>query len=254
MDVTDEDGVRTVTFDRPGVMNAMNTDVATELADAIAGAEPETHDAVVVVGEGDAFSAGGDIQAMKERDAEPQVAKERIDESVERIVEEAMTARVPVVAKVNGDAVGAGLAVVAVSDFAYAAESATFSCAFVRVGLVPDTGGTFLLPKLVGLRDARRLAYTGEFVSAAEAADLGLVNEAVPDDELDDAVESLLDEFREGPSRTIGLMKRAINENLGRQWDEALDHENFVQVMAYNSPEHEEGIDAFLEKRDPEWD
>lgn len=254
MDVTDDDGIRTVTFDRPGAMNAMTPEVAGDLADAIAGADPTDHDAVVITGEGDAFSAGGDIQAMKERESEPQVAKERIDATFGRVFEAAMDSRVPVVSKVNGDAVGAGLAVVAVSDFAYAAESATFSCAFVRVGLIPDTGGTFLLPKLVGLRAAKRLAFTGEFFSAGEAADLGLVNETVPGDELDDAVDGILDKLRAGPSRTIGLMKRAMHENLGRGWNEAIDHENFVQVMAYNSPEHEEGVDAFLEGRDPEWD
>lgn len=254
MDVTDEAGVRTITFDRPDVLNAMNHQVATDLADALAEADPTDHDAVVITGEGDAFSAGGDIQAMQERDEEPQEAKERIDRTFGRIVEEALTARVPIVARVNGDAVGAGLAVTAVSDFAYATESATFSCAFVRVGLIPDTGGTYLLPKLVGLRAAKRLAFTGEFFSAEEAADLGLINEAVPDDDLDDRVDATLERLRESPTRTIGLMKRAIHENLGRHWSEALDHENHVQVLAYESPEHAEGVDAFLEGRTPEWD
>ncbi len=254
MDVTDADGVRTITFDRPDVKNAMTLEVARDLADAIAGADPADHDAVVITGEGSAFSAGGDIQAMKEREEEPQEAKERIDRTFGRIVEEALTARVPIVAKVNGDAVGAGLAVTAVSDFAYAVEDATFSCAFVRVGLVPDTGGTFLLPKLLGLRAAKRLAFTGEFFSAEDAADLGLINEAVPAEDLDDRVGSILARLGDSPTRTIGLTKRAIHENLGRHWSEALDHENHAQVMAYESPEHEEGVDAFLEGRTPEWD
>src|SRR6056297_2635165 len=209
MHVTDDDGVRTVTFDRPEVMNAFTTDTAEELADVIAGADPDELDAVVLTGEGEAFSAGGDVQSMAEREEDPAEAFERVTETFGRVVEEALSARVPVVAKVNGDAVGAGLAITAVSDFAYAAESATFSCAFVRVGLIPDTGGSFLLPRIVGLRTAKRLAFTGEFFGAAEAAEMGLVNEVVAADELDATVEDLLDTLRERPTKTIGLAKRA---------------------------------------------
>jgi 2-(1,2-epoxy-1,2-dihydrophenyl)acetyl-CoA isomerase len=254
MNVTDEDGVRTVTFDRPEVMNAFTTDTAEELADVLAEADPADHDAVVLTGEGEAFSAGGDIESMAERDETPEEAYERVTETFGRVVEEALSAPVPIVAKVNGDAVGAGLAIAAVSDFAYAAESATFSCAFVRVGLIPDTGGTFLLPRLVGLRTAKRLAFTGEFFGADEAAELGLINEVHPDDDLDTAVADLLDTLRDRPTKTIGLAKRAIHENVGRSWREAMDYENLVQSQAYGTPEHEEGVAAFLEGREPEFD
>jgi 2-(1,2-epoxy-1,2-dihydrophenyl)acetyl-CoA isomerase len=254
MNVTDEDGVRTVTFDRPEVMNAFTTDTAEELADVLAEADPADHDAVVLTGEGEAFSAGGDIESMAERDETPEEAYERVSETFGHVVEEALSASVPIVAKINGDAVGAGLAIAAVSDFAYAAESATFSCAFVRVGLIPDTGGTFLLPRLVGLRTAKRLAFTGEFFGADEAAELGLINEVHPDDDLDTAVADLLDTLRDRPTKTIGLAKRAIHENVGRSWREAMDYENLVQSQAYGTPEHEEGVAAFLEGREPEFD
>ncbi|WP_115863319.1 enoyl-CoA hydratase/isomerase family protein [Halorussus litoreus] len=254
MHVTDEDGVRTVTFDRPEVMNAFTPEIAEELAEVFAEADPDAHDAIVLTGEGAAFSAGGDVQSMAEREETPEEAYERVTETFGRVVEEALSARVPIVAKVNGDAVGAGLAIAAVSDFAYAAESASFSCAFVRVGLIPDTGGSFLLPQLVGLRTAKRLAFTGEFFGATEAAEMGLVNEAVPEGELDERVADLLDTLRARPTRTIGLAKRAIHENAGRGWREALDYENVVQSQAYATPEHEEGVAAFLEGRDPEFD
>ncbi|WP_132060182.1 enoyl-CoA hydratase/isomerase family protein [Halorussus amylolyticus] len=254
MNVTDDDGIRTVTFDRPEVMNAFTTDTAEELAEVLADADPAELDAIVLTGEGEAFSAGGDVQSMAAREETPEEAYERIGETFGRVVEEALSARVPIVAKVNGDAVGAGLAIAAVSDFAYAVESATFSCAFVRVGLIPDTGGTFLLPRLVGLRTAKRLAFTGEFFSAGEAAELGLINEAVPDDELDSAVADLLDTLRKRPTKTIGLAKRAIHENLGNGWQEAMDYENLTQSLAYATPEHEEGVAAFLEGRDPEFE
>ena len=254
MDIADDDGVRTVTFDRPEVMNAFTPELAAELADVFAEADPADLDAIVLTGEGGAFSAGGDLQSMAEREEAPDEAYDRVTETFGRLVEEALSADVPIVAKVNGDAVGAGLAVAAVSDFAYAADSATFSCAFVRVGLIPDTGGSFLLPRIVGLRAAKRLAFTGEFFGAEEAAELGLVNEVVAEADLDDAVADLLDTLRERPTRTIGLAKRAIHENMGRGWREALDYENVVQSQAYATPEHEEGVAAFLEGRDPEFE
>jgi 2-(1,2-epoxy-1,2-dihydrophenyl)acetyl-CoA isomerase len=254
MDITDDDGVRTVTFDRPEVMNAFTPELAAELAEVFADANPEELDAIVLTGEGDAFSAGGDIQSMAEREENTEQAYERVTETFGKLVEEALASDVPIVAKVNGDAVGAGLAVTAVSDFAYAAESATFSCAFVRVGLIPDTGGSVLLPRLVGLRTAKRLAFTGEFFGAKEAAEMGLVNEVHPDDELDAAVSDLLDTLRKRPTKTIGLAKRAIHQNMGQSWRDGLDYENHVQSLAYDTPEHKEGVAAFLEGRDPEFE
>jgi 2-(1,2-epoxy-1,2-dihydrophenyl)acetyl-CoA isomerase len=247
------DGVLRVTFDRPAVKNAFTTDLAAELAETIESADPDTHDAVLLTGEGDAFSAGGDIQSMAEREEDVREAYERVEETFGRLAETAMDSRVPIVARVNGDAVGAGLAVVALSDFAYAVPDARFSCAFVRVGLVPDTGGSFLLPRLVGLREAKRLAFTAEFIGAAEAADLGLVNESAPEAELDEAIEDLLDTLRARPTRTIGIIRQALHDNLGREWGDALDHENLLQSQAYDTDEHEEGVSAFLEGRDAEF-
>lgn len=254
MDVTDDDGVRRITFDRPDARNAMDGDVALEFATAVEGVAPESHDAVVVTGEGEAFSAGGDIEAMAERDERPEASRERLAETFGRAFEAVYTSRVPVVARVNGDAAGAGLSVAAVSDFAHAAEGARFVAAFVHVGLVPDTGGTFLLPRLVGWRAAKRLAITGEPIPADEAAELGLVNDAVAPGDLDDRVAETVGTLRERPTETVGLIKRAIHENAGREWAGALDYEQHVQALAYGSGAHEEGVDAFLADRDPEFD
>jgi len=247
------EGVRRVTFDRPDVMNAFTADLAADLAAEIESADPDTHDAILLTGEGDAFSAGGDIQSMQEREENVREAYERVERTFGRLAEAAMASRVPIVARVNGDAVGAGLAVVALSDFAYAVPDARFSCAFVRVGLVPDTGGSFLLPRLVGLREAKRLAFTADFVDADEAAELGLLNDAVPEDELDETVENLLDTLRARPTRTIGVIRQALHDNLGREWGDALDHENLLQSQAYDTDEHGEGVAAFLEGREPEF-
>jgi 2-(1,2-epoxy-1,2-dihydrophenyl)acetyl-CoA isomerase len=253
MRVSDDDGVRTVTFDRPDAMNAMSHALARELADHVEAADPDALDAVVLTGEGRAFSAGGDLQAMAEREAAARESYESMRDSFGRVAEACITSSVPVVAKVNGDAVGAGMALVAVSDFALAAASARFGAAFVKVGLVPDTGGTFLLPQLVGLRTAKELAMTGKLVDAEEAAAMDLVNDVVPDDELDAAVDDLLDTLRARPTATMGLVKEALHGNLTRQWGEALDYEAMLQAQAYQTPEHGEGVAAFLEKRDPEF-
>lgn len=253
--MTDEDGVRRITFDRPGVMNAFDLDVARELADNVEAVDPESHDAVLITGEDPAFSAGGDIQAMQEREELPRDAYERIADTFNRVAEAFLTSKVPIVARVNGDCVGAGLAVVALSDFAYTVADATFSCAFIRVGLIPDTGATFTLPHLVGLRTAKQLAMTGQFFSGETAAEIDLVNKSLADaDELDAELDDLLDTLRKRPTQVVGMTKQAMHENLGKDWRQALDYENHVQVQAYTSPEHEEGVAAFLEGRDPEFD
>jgi 2-(1,2-epoxy-1,2-dihydrophenyl)acetyl-CoA isomerase len=253
MKLTDDAGVRTITFDRPDAMNAMSHDIARDLADEIERADPDELDALVLTGEGRAFSAGGDVQAMADREETARESYESMRDSFGRVAEAAIESSVPIVAKVNGDAVGAGMALVAVSDFAVAAESARFGAAFVKVGLVPDTGGTFLLPQLVGLRTAKELAMTGKLVDADEAESMGLVNDCVPDEDLDSAVADLLDTLRNRPTATIGLIKQALHGNVTRQWDEALDYEAMLQSQAYDSQEHEEGVAAFLEKRDPEF-
>lgn len=247
------DGVRFITFDRPDVKNAFSPDVAAALADELEALDPDEHDAVVLTGEGDAFSAGGDIQSMAERDGDVRDYYETVTATFGRLAEAAMESRVPIVARVNGDAIGAGLAVVALSDFAYAVPDARFSCAFVRVGLIPDTGGSYLLPRLVGLREAKRLAFTAEFVDAGEAADLGLINQAVPQADIDDTIDALLDTLRARPTRTIGMIRQALHDNLGREFGEALDHETLLQSHAQDTDEHEEGIAAFLEGREPEF-
>jgi len=146
MKIDSDDGVLRLTFDRPDALNALTTETADELADAIEGATPETKDVIVITGAGDAFSAGGDLESLAETPGSSADAYEEVTETFGRVVEAMLECPVPIVAKVNGDAIGAGLSIVALADIAYAAADATFSCAFVRVGLIPDTGGTVMLP------------------------------------------------------------------------------------------------------------
>ncbi|WP_049986052.1 enoyl-CoA hydratase/isomerase family protein [Halobellus rufus] len=245
--------VRTLSFDRPEAKNAFTADAATELIGALEAAGESDVRAVVLTGDGDAFCAGGDIEAMAARDETPHEAFERVQSTLSPLVETLLTVPIPVIAKVNGDAVGAGTNVVAACDFAYADEEARFGELFGNVGLIPDSGGTFLLPALVGLRTAKELTMTGRIFDAAEAAEMDLINRAVDGADLDETVEDLLERLSRKPTETLGLTKRGIHENIGRPFRDALEREAYLQVLAYGSDPHETGVDAFLNDERPEF-
>jgi enoyl-CoA hydratase/carnithine racemase len=249
-----EDRVQTTTFDRPESKNAFTAEAARQLAEAIDHAKRDDVRALVLTGEGDAFSAGGDLEEMAARQETPHEAYQRYQETINAMIEGILTAPFPVIAKVNGDAIGAGTNVAAACDFVIADEEARFGEVFVNVGLIPDSGGTFILPALVGLRTAKELAMTGEVFDAAKAEELDLINEAVPGDELEEAVEDLLETLDRKPTETLGLTKRGFHENIGSSDAEALETEANLQVLCYGSEAHEEGIEAFLEDRRPDFD
>lgn len=248
MDATDENGIRTLTLNRPAVKNAMTPAIALDLATAVETADPAEVDAIVLTGEGDAFCSGGDINAMAERAWPPAERARRIDDTFGRLAEAMFEADVPIVGKINGDAVGAGLALAALCDFAYAVEDARFNAGFARVGLIPDTGGTFLLPALVGLRDAKRLALMADFIMAPEAADIGLINEAVPADQLESRVDTCLAVLDTVATETLGRVRQAIHENLGESYGDALTTEARLQAEAYATDAHKDGVEAFLKR------
>ena len=254
MRVDNSGSIQQITFDRPDVRNAFTAEVARDLVAALEGIDPKTFDAVVITGEGRAFSAGGDVQAMAKREETAKEAYDRVRETLGGVADGILAAPVPVVAKVNGDAVGAGMSLVAAADFAYAAESARFGASFINVGLVPDLGGTVTLPRLVGLRTAKELAFTGELISANEAAELDLINEAVTDANLDSTVADLLETLSARPTENLALAKQAIHENLGQSIHDGLQREAHYQALAYDTSAHNEGVRAFLEDRSPNFD
>ncbi|MBB6646370.1 enoyl-CoA hydratase/isomerase family protein [Halobellus ruber] len=237
--------VHTIAFDRPEAKNALTADAATELVDALEAAADAGARAVVLTGDGDAFCAGGDIEAMAARDETPGEAHDRVRETLTALIETLLTLPLPVLAKVNGDAVGAGTNVAAACDFAYAVEDARFGEVFGNVGLIPDSGGTFILPALVGLRTAKELTMTGRLFDAPEAAEMDLINRALPADDLDSEVADLLATLDRKPTETLGLTKRGLHENIGRPFRDALEREAYLQVLAYGSDAHETGVEAF---------
>ncbi|MDT3437737.1 enoyl-CoA hydratase-related protein [Haloarcula sp. 1CSR25-25] len=248
-----ESRVHTVIFDRPESKNAFTAEAARELIDALETATAEDARALVITGDGDAFCAGGDIMAMAERDERPTEAYDRVQSTLNTVIETILTAPYPVIAKINGDAVGAGTNIAAACDFAYAATSARFGEVFANVGLIPDSGGTFLLPALVGLRTAKELTMTGRLFDAEEAAEMDLINRVIPENELEESVDDLLSTLASKPTETLGLTKRGIHENIGRPFREALDREARLQTLAYGSEAHEIGVNAFLNDERPEF-
>lgn len=254
VEVTSRDGVVTLTLDRPDSLNALTPGAARDLADAFEAAVEDDPDAVVVTGAGEAFCAGGDLEAMRDREETPAESFRRLQGTVNRLVEGFLTAPCPVVAKVNGDAIGAGTNIVAASDIVYAVEDARFGEVFVNVGLIPDSGGSFIFPEVVGLRTAMELMMTGRVFSAETAAELGLVSRVVGPEELKPAVDDLLSDLTAKPTETLGLLKRAVYGNLGRQLSDALEREATIQAEAYQTDSHEEGVEAVLAGREPSFD
>jgi enoyl-CoA hydratase/carnithine racemase len=251
--VETDDRVHTLAFDRPGAKNALTADVATDLADALNTAADADARAVVLTGDDDSFCAGGDIEAMAAREETPGEAYDRVRATLSELIETLLTLPLPVIAKVNGDAVGAGTNVAAACDFAYAAADARFGEVFGNVGLIPDSGGTFLLPALVGLRTAKELTMTGRLFDATEAAEMDLINRAVPADDLHEEVADLLDSLDQKPTETLGLTKRGLHENIGRPFRNALEREAYLQVIAYGSDAHETGVEAFRNDERPDF-
>lgn len=242
------DGVLELTLDRPDKRNAL--DIA--LADALVAALHRARDddavrCVLLTGAGAAFCAGGDFDAMRARRGDAMATKKAQDERFAALAGGILLLEKPVVAAVNGDAYGAGLMLVLASDHAVSARSACFAATFVKVGLVPDTAGTWLLPKTLGLRDARRLALLPDPVDAQKAESMGIVSE-LSDDPLARARE-VAKRFADGPTLALGLAKRAIVLGTADTLDSALAREANLQALLFTSKDHAEGVDAFVEKR-----
>jgi enoyl-CoA hydratase/carnithine racemase len=244
-------GVLTLTLRRPGARNALNLELIQALVAALADASgnPDVR-CVVLTGEGKAFCAGGDINDMLERAGKAVATKERLQGGLNRIASLIWHMEKPVVAKVNGDATGAGMDLVLVCDLAYAADHARFGASFVRVGLIPDTGGTHTLPRRVGLHRAKELVFLGDLIPAKEAQDLGLINRAVPAADLDGLVAGVVGRLASGPTKTIGLAKRALHKGVAASFEEALEHEAYAQGFCFTTEDHQEAARAFVEKRD----
>lgn len=243
---------RMVTFNRPQRLNAFNEDMHRALKAVLDEAEgdPDCR-ALLLTGAGRAFSAGQDLNDRVTKPGERIVLGGTLDQYYNPLIRKLRSLPFPVIAAVNGVAAGAGASIAFACDIVLAAKSATFVQAFARIGLVPDSGGTWFLPRLVGTARARALALLGESVNAEKAENWGLIWKCIADTDLMAEAETLCARFATGPTFGYSLIKRALDASETNDLPTQLDLERDLQREAGFSPDYGEGVRAFMEKRAP---
>ncbi|HMK11657.1 MAG TPA: enoyl-CoA hydratase-related protein [Acidimicrobiales bacterium] len=246
-------GIGTIALDRPEAGNAVSLELARDLHDAVITAEADRSVKVVVVrGAGRNFCVGGDLKAFAAQRDLPSHLREVTTHLHAAIIALARM-DAPIVVGVQGSAAGAGLGLAAGGDFVIATESARFVVAYTKIGLNPDGGTSFLLPRLVGLRRAQELTLLNEPLGAKDALDIGLVTRVVADDALDDEIAAVATRLAAGPGRAQGEAKRLLRSSLDESLALHLEAEAAAIVRSAERPDAREGISAFLEKRPPSY-
>ena len=241
-----------IRLNRPERLNAMTSQLAAEALDALSAARDDQEvRSVVLTGEGRAFSAGQDLGEFTDASSGDRDIGAHLRAGYNRLVTALVELPKPVVAGVNGVAAGAGVSLALACDVRIASESASFLQAFIRLGLIPDSGGTYLLPRVVGLPKALELSINGEQVDAAEAMRVGLVNRVVPEERFPSELAAFAERLGGLPTRGIGETKRLMREALGLPLAAALEKEAETQGELGRSEDFREGVRAFMEKRQP---
>ena len=255
-----DDGVLTLTLNRPDAANALTPDQRDRLVDQLHEASALVDVRVVVLGAtGRHFCTGADLRVSRPGPPRPPDAPERVAgdvgrmlrEGAQRLVGAILDCEKPVIAAVNGAAAGIGAHIALACDLVVAAEGARFIEVFVRRGLVPDGGGAYLLPRLVGLQKAKELMFFGDDLSAPDAQALGLVNKVVPADGLEAAVAEWAKRLATGPTRSIGLTKWLLNRSLDSDRETAFREEALAQETNMTTHDANEGVQSFVERREP---
>lgn len=246
-----EGAIATIVLNRPDKLNAIDDRLREGLASALDTVErdPEIRVAVIT-GAGRGFCAGGDIRKMMElKQSHQSVTFREYLEAGHAVVRKVREVAKPIVASVNGPAAGAGMNLALACDLRIASDRATFTQAFVRIGLHPDWGGTFFLPRLVGLDRALEIFWLGQPVAAEEAQRLGLVNFLVQHESLADETRRLAERLAAAPPLPVALLKQAYYERIRTELQSAMEHETASQMKCFESEDFTEGLRAFLEKR-----
>jgi enoyl-CoA hydratase/carnithine racemase len=253
--VAEDEGIMTITLNRPEKLNAFIGHMRRDLAEVLEHAGSERGIRVVIItGAGRAFCAGGDVafmaELMERRDSEE---FSRILGAGRRVITAIRQMTKPVVAQVNGVASGAGCNLALACDLRVASTAATFSQSFVKVGLYPDWGGTYFLPRLVTPNKACELLFLGETIDAEEALRLNIVNQVWPPEELENATRQLAARLRAAPPIAIAAAKHAVYVSEASDLDEMIRYETEAQLRCFESEDGHEGVRAFLEKREPKF-
>lgn len=246
------DGVAKLTLNRPDVLNSFNRAMAKQLVDALAGvAADSAARAVLLTGAGRGFCAGQDLAEAAPKDAPIPDLGDIVRDSYNPVIRAIRKLEKPVVCAVNGVAAGAGANLALACDIVFASRDAAFIQSFSKIGVIPDSGGTFLLPRIVGLHRASVLTMLAERVSADQAREWGMVYEVCEPDKLIERALTVAQHLATQPTRGLGLIKRGFNRSLGIDLDGQLDFEEELQREAGRTADYAEGVRAFLEKRKP---
>jgi 2-(1,2-epoxy-1,2-dihydrophenyl)acetyl-CoA isomerase len=243
-------GVAFITLGRPKVFNSFNRDMALEMQAALDNAAEDTAiRAICISGEGKAFCAGQDLAEIVAPDGPP--LSRIVGEHYNPIVIRLRQIEKPIVAAVNGVAAGAGANIALACDITIATESASFIQAFSKIGLIPDSGGTYFLPRIIGMQKAAALMFTGDKVSAKDAEAMGMIYKAVADDQFMEFVRNFCFQLATMPTKGLAYTKRLLNASYNHSLQEQLQMEDDLQTLAGNTHDYREGVNAFLEKRKP---
>jgi enoyl-CoA hydratase/carnithine racemase len=254
-EVTDQ--IATITLNNPDVRNAITSAVSTGIVEALDEIEGTDARCVVFEGAGTAFCAGGDITMMMEglsQDVPAWRKAQEIMNDLHRVIERVIRFPIPTVAKLDGQAFGAGGSLAIACDIQAAREDVLMSFAFEQVVLAVDSGTSWMLPRLVGENTAKRLAFTGQIIDAEEAYEMGIVTDLFAEDEFEDGVAELVADIAQGPTVGLTISKRLIRQNANKSLTAALDDEAAAQALALGTEDHEEGANAFMEGRDPDFE
>ncbi|MBA3649417.1 MAG: enoyl-CoA hydratase/isomerase family protein [Chitinophagales bacterium] len=244
--------IATITLNRPEVYNACNDVITYELQDALKECEKNKEVRVAVLtGAGKAFCSGQDL---KEATANPdRTFSESIHERYNPIIRAIRNMPKPVICRLNGVAAGAGCSIVLACDMIIASEEASLIEIFVNIGLVPDSGSSYFLPRLIGYQKAFEVAAMGTKMTAVEGLQLGIINKVVKAEELDTAIDFYTNYFANAPTKAIGLMKKMMNKAMHSDLNTMLDYEAYCQDIAASTFDNKEGVAAFMEKRKPQF-
>lgn len=247
-----ENGVGIIRLNRPDKFNSFVRQMAFDLQKALDDCENNAAvRAIYLTGEGKAFCAGQDLaEAIDPNQTElPKIVEEHYNPIIKRL----RKIEKPIVCAVNGVAAGAGANIALACDITLAAESAAFIQAFSKIGLIPDSGGTYYLPRLIGMQKSAALMFLGDKVMANEAEKMGMIYKAVVDESLQEEAMSIANKLAKMPTKGIGLTKRLLNESYGNDLEQQLKREGELQNEAGQTYDYNEGVNAFLEKRSPEF-
>jgi len=248
-----ENNVALISLNRPEVFNSFNREMALLLQTLLDNCNDDSNVRVIVItGNGKAFCAGQDLKEVTDPELNPGFRK-ILEEHYNPIIQKIRTIEKPIIAAVNGVAAGAGANIALACDIVIASEQASFIQAFSKIGLVPDSAGTFFLPRLIGFQKASALMILGDKVSALEALNLGMIYKIFPVGLFEEELKTLAENLAQMPTKAIGLTKRLLNQSMNNNLEQQLKLESDLQIEASSSYDYNEGVTAFVEKRKPEF-